>query len=86
MDKKDLRNATRKELIELLIEVYEENNLLKIKNEKLKERVKKQTMIIYEKDSLAQIEIKLTGVSEVIEEAKKKYLENIRKLQKTKEK
>ena len=84
MNKKDLKNATRKDLLELLMEVYEENNLLKIKNEKLMDKVKKQTLVIYEKDDLAQIEIKMTGVFEVIEEAKRKYLKNKRTSQETK--
>ena len=86
MDKKDLRSASRKELIELLIEVYEENNLLRIKNEKLIERVKKQTLVIHEKDDLVDLEIKMTGVFEIIEVAKRKYLRNKKLLEQTKEK
>ena len=86
MKNKELKNATRKELIELLVEVYEENNLLRSENEELKKEVKKQTMIICEKDSLAEIEIKISGVFDVVDAAKKKYLENEEALQLTKDK
>ena len=86
MDKKDLKSATRKELMELLIEVYEENNMLREQNEELKEKVEKQTLVICEKDDLAEIEIKITGVFEVIEQAKKKYLKNRKFLEHAKEK
>ena len=86
MEKKDLKSASRKELIELLIEVYEENNALRVQNDELKEKVEKQTLIIHEKDDLAEIEIKMTGVFEVIEQAKKKYLKNKKFLERAKEK
>ena len=75
MEKNALKRLNRRELLELLLEVTKENEELRIKVDNLENQVKKQTIIISEKNSVAEIGIKITGVFEVIEQATKKYLE-----------
>ena len=53
---KELKRFSRKELLELLLEVIKENEELK------------------EKNSIAEVGIKITGLFDVIEEAATKYL------------
>lgn len=83
--KKSMKSYDRRELLELILELSEENGALKERINTLEEQVKKQTLLIYEKDSVAEVGIKLTGVFEVIEEAKRKYLKNAKNLKQAKQ-
>jgi hypothetical protein len=76
MDKKDLRRLSRRDLLEMLLELSKENEKLRKVNEQLEERLEDRTINILKSDSLAEAALRLNGVFEAAQNACDQYIFN----------
>lgn len=78
MADKSLRKLSRAELLEMLLEQSKEVELLKIQNQKLKERLENRRIMVEESGSIAEAALKLNGIFETAQKAADQYLENVK--------
>lgn len=78
MTEKEISKLTRKELIQMLISVSEENDRLKEKNEQLEKDMKVRKIAIEKSGSMAEAALKLNRVFEAADAAAKQYLQNVK--------
>lgn len=81
MDEKELRKLNRKELLEILLEVTEENERLKEEIILLKKNLRSKTMMIENAGSLAEASLKISKVFERVQLAADIYLRNIKQME-----
>lgn len=81
MDSKKLRNLSRQDLLELLLEQVRENEVLIEENKGLKNELKRREVIAKEKGSLAEACLEIVGIFEKADEAAQIYLDNLKNLE-----
>lgn len=79
--KKNMKDYNRRELLELILELSEENEALKERITTLEKQDKDRVIVVKEKDSVAQITKIFKGVFEIVREvnSNRKYSKNIKK-------
>ncbi len=80
MNDKELSRLSRRELLELMVLVTEENEKLHKQIELLDEKLNTRNIILEEAGSIAEAALKISGVIESVQVAADLYLENIRRL------
>lgn len=80
MDDKELRRLKRRELLEILVELAEENESLNQENEALRNKLNDRNICLNEAGSIAEAAININKVFEAAQSAADQYLENIKKL------
>ena len=80
MTPKDLRRLKRNDLLEMLLELSEENELLRKENEKLQKRLDERLIAVESCGSLAEAALQLSGVFQAAQSACDLYKENIEHL------
>ncbi|MBQ9067991.1 MAG: hypothetical protein IJ131_02865 [Eggerthellaceae bacterium] len=81
MDAKSLKKLNRRELLEILVQLSEQNDELKEENESLKARLADRKIDAQEVGSIAQAALEANGYFKAAEEAAQQYLENIARIQ-----
>lgn len=77
--KKELKKLSRKELLNLLLEVTEENEKLREENMKLKEECDNKILLMNNSGSIAEASLKITKVFEEAQKAANIYLDSVKK-------
>jgi len=80
MKQPDLRNLSRGELLEILIEQGEELERLRDENERYRQQMQEKSINLQEAGSIAEAALKVNGVFEAAQKASEQYLENIQTL------
>lgn len=78
MDKK-FKKLKKAELLELLIELSEENDYLKIENSELKKQLEDKTIMLNDCGSIAEASLKICEVFKAAQQAADCYLENVKR-------
>lgn len=76
MNRNDLRRLSRRDLLEMLLELSKENEKLRRINEQLEARLEDRTIAILKSDSLAEAALRLNGVFEAAQNACDQYIFN----------
>lgn len=87
MKDKELRKLSRRDLLEMLIEMGRQNEHLLEENGVLKKQLEERKILVAQAGSIAEAAFMLNGVFEAAQKAADQYLENIQRLdeaQKTK--
>lgn len=79
MNDRDLRRLSRKQLLELLLQLTEKSEELQRQLHEANEKLKSRLVIKSEAGSIAEAALKLNGVFEAAENAAEQYLYNIKK-------
>lgn len=80
MKQPDLRNLSRIELLELLIQQGEEMEVLRSQNETYRQQLEDRTLKQKEAGSIAEAALQVSGIFEAAQEASAQYLQNIKTL------
>lgn len=83
LEEKNIKKMSRKELLELLVFMSKKNDELQKELGETKELLNSKQITINEAGSIAEAALKLNKVFEVAQKAADQYLENIRKMQKS---
>ena len=75
MDKTDLVRLSRRDLLEMLLDLSKENEQLREKNSELEERLEKNMLVNSTAGSLAEAALQLNGVFEAAQAACDQYIE-----------
>lgn len=78
MTDNEVSRLTRKELIEMLLSLTEENDRLKEENERLLKEAKQRKIAVESSGTMAEAALKLNRVFEAADAAAKQYLQNIK--------
>ena len=76
MDEKTLRRLSRRDLLEMLLELSKENEKLRQINEGLEARLQDRTITMLKAESLAEAALQLNGVFEAAQNACDQYIFN----------
>lgn len=76
MDEKTLRRLSRRDLLEMLLELSKENEKLRQINEGLEARLEDRTITLLKSESLAEAALRLNGVFEAAQNACDQYIFN----------
>lgn len=85
MKQPDLRNLSRGELLEMLIQQGEELEKLRSENEAYRQQLEDKTLKLSEAGSIAEAALQVSGIFEAAQEASEQYLQSIRELSRQKE-
>lgn len=77
MTPKALKNLSRKDLLELLLEQTERNEQLEKELAELKDKLNEQTITIAQSGTMAEAALRLNGVYKAIDQAAAQYLRNV---------
>ena len=77
MKQPDLRNLSRIELLELLIQQGEEMEVLRSQNESYRQQLEDRTLKQKEAGSIAEAALQVSGIFEAAQAASAQYLQNI---------
>ncbi|MBQ9328044.1 MAG: hypothetical protein IJ225_05865 [Solobacterium sp.] len=80
MDEKELRKLSRKDLLELLLDVTKENERLKKRIKAYEEALEDKTIRLEESGNIAEAALKLNEVFEAAQEAADQYVANVKRL------
>ncbi len=80
MTEKELKRASRGELLEMLITQMEENKLLKEKVDLLQAQLDERTVNLGHAGSIAEASLVLSGVFEAAQTAAQHYLDNVKRM------
>lgn len=80
MTDRQLRKASRTDLLNLLLEEKKENEALKTQLQQMQAQLEKRQMNIEQSGTLAEAALKLSGIFDAAETACQYYTENIRSL------
>ena len=80
MTDKELRRLSRRELLEMMISLTEENEKLKIRLEQAEARLRNRRIMIDNAGSIAEAALQLNHVFEDADRAVQQYLENVRRM------
>ena len=80
MTDQDLRKLRRVELLELLVELSEENEGLRMRNAMLSEQLENRELGLREAGSIAEAALHISGVFQAAQDAAELYLENVKRL------
>ena len=81
MDAKSLKKLNRRELLEILVQLSEQNDELRQQNEALQARLEDRRISAGEVGSIAEAALAANGYFEAAEKAAAQYLENIARIQ-----
>ena len=76
---KQLKRLSRRELLEMMLEMSRRIDDLKKENERLKEELESKNILIENSGSLAEAAMRITGVFEAAQQAADIYLENVKR-------
>ena len=79
MTDNELRRLSRKDLLEMLIELESENERLRAEIETIKNEKENNDLIVNNATSIAEASLQLHGVFEAADDAAKQYLVNIKR-------
>ena len=77
MTDRELRKASRRELLQLLVEEKRENDMLRDQLQQLRQQLDKRQLQLDQSGTLAEAALKLSGIFEAAQAAADQYLENI---------
>lgn len=77
MNYKELRRMSRRDLLEMLLNLTKENERLQKENEDLEEKLRNRTVTIQEAGSVAEAALQLNGVFQTAQDAADQYLLNM---------
>ena len=80
MTDRQLRKATRTDLLKLLLEQRKENESLRQENSQIQQQLQQRQITINQSGTLAEAALKLSGIFDAAESACQYYTENIRSL------
>ena len=80
LTKKELRKLSRMALIELLLEISQENELLRSQLSEVQRRLASREIRLKHAGSIAEASLRLQGVFEAAQAAADLYLENVKSL------
>lgn len=80
MTDRELRKASRSDLLKLLVEEKKENEALHAQLQQLQEQLEQRQLHMDQAGSLAEASLKLSGIFDAAESACQYYTENIRNL------
>lgn len=83
MTDKEVKRLSRAELLEMLLAQVEENKKLKLRLEKMQEELDSRQIMINKAGSIAEAALQLNGVFQAAEAAAVQYLENVRRLERS---
>ena len=78
MTDKQLKRLSRRDLLEMLLELSKENEQIKEENQLLKQKLENRKIDIENCGSIAEAALKLSGIFQAAEEACQLYIENVR--------
>lgn len=84
LETKNLKKMSRKELLELLVFVSKKNDELQKELDETKEQLNNKQINIKESGSIAEAALKLNNIFETAQKAANQYLENIKRIEKSK--
>lgn len=79
-DRSKIKKLNKKQLLELLLDVTRENEELKKKISQLEKEMNEQTILLSESGSIVEVNIKVKGILDVIENSTLKYIESKNKI------
>ncbi len=77
MTPKALKNLSRKDLLELLLEQTERNEQLEKELAEVKAKLNEQTIAIAQSGTMAEAALRLNGVYKMVDQAAAQYLRNV---------
>lgn len=77
MKQPDLRNLSRGELLEIMIQQSEELEALRKENEEYRQRLQENTIVLDEAGSIAEAALKVSGIFDAAHQASAQYLKSI---------
>lgn len=77
MKQPDLRNLSRGELLEIMIQQSEELEALRKENEEYRQRLQEKTIVLDEAGSIAEAALKVSGIFDAAHQASAQYLKSI---------
>ncbi len=77
MTEKELKRLSRRELLEILLEMSEENDTLARRSAELQKKVDDRSLALTRAGSIAEASLQLNGVFEAAQSAAAQYLENV---------
>lgn len=80
MDQKDLRRLSRRDLLEMLLELSKENEQLRQRNSELENQLADRMLTLSNVGSLAEAALQLNGVFQAAQEACDQYIYNMKRL------
>lgn len=80
MKKPNLRNLSRGDLLEILIQQGEELDRLRSENEEYRQQLQERTIHLKEAGSIAEAALKVSGVFDAAQEASDRYYQNLQAL------
>ena len=80
MTDRELRKASRRELLQLLVEEKRENDMLRDQLQQMRLQLDKRQLQLDQSGTLAEAALKLSGIFDAAESACQYYTENIRTL------
>lgn len=80
MTDKELQRLSRRELLEMLVLLTEENDALKQRLQEAEAQLADRQIRIANAGSIAEAALQISGVLEAAETAAQQYLENVRRL------
>lgn len=79
MNEKNLRRLSRRDLLEMLLDLIKENEKLQKRNKQMEEILQDRVITILEAGSLAEASLQLNGVFQAAQNAADQYLFNVQK-------
>ena len=77
MNKYDMKRLSRRDLLEMLLELTTENEKLQQRNQELEDMLQDRTIAVEEAGSLAESALRLNNVFQAAQEAADQYLLNV---------
>lgn len=78
MTEKELKNLTRADLLEMLLEQSKENEQMKIQLEDAQKKLANRKIVVKEVGNIAEASLQLNGVFTAAQEACDQYIENVK--------
>ena len=79
MTDKELRQLSRRDLLEMLIESEKENERLRSELEAAQSELQNRDIIVTDSGSLAEASLRLNGIFQAADDAVNQYIENVKK-------
>ena len=80
MNQKDLKRLSRRDLLEMLLELSKENEQLRQRNSELENQLADRMLTLTNSGSLAEAVLHLNGVFQAAQEACDQYVYNVKRL------
>ena len=77
MEDKELKKLSKRDMLEVLVELSEENDMLRKENEELKAKLEDKFLVIRNAGSIAKASLELNGIFEDAQKAADQYISSI---------